>query len=537
MSDTQRRDPHRERLEILLDSGPLGAYLARAGVIEADPSEPLVAEYHALHAAGELDAEATFEDFWRAARLNGRPVSAGVERLVGDSVRARAAADLTEAWPQVPAAERERVALVRDALLDPSVTSVFLGLFHAPLVASLKAASEVRAQQMDRDDGNYVALSAALRTRMAGRDGFGGSDPEAADASAPLAGTLEARALSEPIPSAPTALAEAEYLSVRAVLTNEGEAWAALKHGGAAAEAWIMRSIESAYVLDERMIRCVDVLLSLNPARALRIAGGLFRTDEAAGGADSTSTPRAELYRALLDMVLARSEAEVLPLLIFIMEPQGKLRADRETAASLRALIRESGWFRKVRRMLRRLQAGEPVLVPAGVDFEGFVRSELSRLGYTEGTPDPEVLTAIRTRWLHAMHEDLLYHSPADIPEVSFAEALGEAGESERNPGDIVTDRTTDDPDWILKPADGDPEGKPRIVRAYDAQSAVYEAAGLGRVQQRQLDMTVRDLVMRAARSWNENERERAVLLMSAARGLSADHPAVAALSELVSTT
>jgi hypothetical protein len=46
--------------------------------------------------------------------------------------------------------------------------------------------------------------------------------------------------------------------------------------------------------------------------------------------------------------------------------------------------------------------------------------------------------------------------------------------------------------------------------------------------------MTVRDLVMRAARSWNESERERAQLLMAAARGLSADHAAVAVLSELV---
>lgn len=534
MSDTQQRNPERERLEILLDSAPLSAYLSRAAMLEADPSEPLVAEYHALHAAGELDAEATFEDFWRAARVNGRPVSAGAERLLGDTLRARAAADLTEAWPQVPAAERERVAIVRDALLDPSVTAVFLGLLHAPLVACLKAASEARAQQMQRDDGNLLALSSALRARMAGGEASRGTDAETPDAHAPLAGTIEARALSQPVPSAPTTLAEAEYLTVRAALTNEDEAWSALKHGGAAAEAWIMRSVESAYVLDERMIRCVDVLLSLNPARALRIAGGLFRSDEAGSDTGDASGPSAELYSRLLEMILARDEAEVLPLLIFIMEPQGKLRPGREVAASLRSLIRESAWFRKVRRMLRRLQAGEPVLVPAGVDFEGFARSELSRLGYTEGAPDPQVLTAIRTRWLGAMHEDLLYHSPADIPEVSFADALGEVSEAERNPGDIVTDRTTDDPDWILKPADGDPEGSPRIVRAYDAQSAVYEKAGLGRVQQRQLDMTVRDLVMRAARSWNEDERERAKLLMAAARGLSGDHAAVAVLSEIV---
>ncbi len=513
MSDTQQPNPERQRLETLLDSAPLREYLSRAARIDADPSEPLVAEFCGLRESGELGVDAMFEDFWRAARLNGRPVSAGVERLLNEAVRAQAAADLTAAWTDIPAADRDRASVVRDGLLDPSVSAVFLGLLHGPVVEGLARAADERSGQLRLDNDNLCACAEAVRTHT---------------------DRVEGKALNIAIPTEPTTLAEAEYVLARALRTDENEAWAALARGGASCEAWIMREVEGDYTLDGRMLRLIEALLQLNPARALRIAGGLFRIDEAGGVDQDTNPEQAARYADLLTMILARNEPEVLPLLIFIMEPQGNLRPDRETAANLRRLIRESSWFRKVRRMLRRLQAGEPVLVPAGVDFEGFARSELSRLGYTDTSPDPQVLTGIRERWLHAMHEDLLYHSPSDIPEVSFADALGEISDTDRNAGDIVSEKTTTDPDWILKPADNDPDGTPRIVRAYQAQQAVYSSAGLDRVQHRQLDMTVRDLVMRSARSHTSGETARAILLMEAARGLSPEHAAVTALSPLI---
>ncbi|TVQ27722.1 MAG: hypothetical protein EA383_02025 [Spirochaetaceae bacterium] len=525
-SQTQAQNQERQRLELMLDSARYSRYLTRAAEISADPAEPLVAEFHALLQAGEFGQDAAFEDFWRAARVHGRPVSAGAERLISDVVRARAAADLTEAWPEVPAADRDEVTVVRDALLDPSVSAVFCGLLHAPLLAALAEAAKQREQLLGRDDDNPIAMSGALRDYMVQR--------QTAGTESPLPGTPAARALSRELPAAPVSLADAEYLTVRAILTDEDAVWESLKKSGPAAEAWIMRSVEGDYVLDDRMIRFLEVLFAVHPARALRIAGGLFRSDEAGEDSGEPDAGLQERYRKLLGMILSRQESEVLPLLIFIMEPQGKLRPDRETAAALRGMIRESAWFRRVRRLLRRLQAGEPVLVPAGVDFEGFARSELSRMGHGDGTPDPQVLTGIRTRWIHAMHEDLLYSSPNDIPEVSFAEALGEISEADRNAGDIVTEKTTDDPDWILKPAEGNDRRTPRLVLAYEAQASVYEAAGLGRVQQRQLDMTVRDLAARAARSLNDGETDRARLLIEAARGLSPEHPAVSAIKELI---
>ncbi len=488
-------DAERKRLERLLDSRSLAKLLGDELVGSIDPATPLADVIVRLSEIDDaIDPESTewgLDTLWRAARTHSVPITAAVAHVLDDSVRAEALRRLLDRWPQVPKSDRESAGMLRDALADPDTPAVFLGALHPALIRSARAAAVERLS----------------------RGAAGGDHGEAGDAELPEAGS---------------SVAECEALVRGLETADTGEAYqiiARLAGGGDDAVAWLVYESERDYTLSEAMLRRLRTLLRLDPARGVRLAGGLFRSDD---GPSEVGPEEIERYVDLLDLLLESGLPEIYPLLVFIFEPAGKLRLPREAAGRLRERIRAHSVYRRVRRLLRKLQNGEPVLVPSGVDFERFVRAELQRLGYQSGTPDPQVIADIRGRWIHAMHEDLLYLSPADVPEISFDEALGERSEGV-SVSSHVESQSESDPDWILKPAsDG---STPRIVSAYRAQEAAYREAGLERLHRRQLQFTVRDLVVRGARLLTEEDGDRVGLYASAAVELDANDPFAAALA------
>ncbi len=494
-------DGERQRLERLLDSRSLAKVLGDELIGSIDPATP-IADVIVRLAAVDDEIDPASEDWgldtlWRAARAHSIPITAAVAHVLDDSVRGEALRRLLDRWSQVPKSDRELAGTLRDALADPDTPAIFLGALHPALVRAARGAAVERSSQ-----------SVAGPQRVAG-------DVREEDAEAKL-----------PRTAATPAECEALVRGLESVDTGEAyQAIARLADGGADAVAWLVYESERDFTLSEAMLHRLRALLRLDPARGVRLAGGLFRSDDGVSELDSEEIER---YIELLDLLLDSGLPEVYPLLVFVFEPAGKLRLPREAAGRLRERIRAHDAFRVVRRLLRKLQHGEPVLVPSGVDFERFVGAELQRLGYRSGSPDPQVIADIRTRWIHAMHEDLLYLSPADVPEISFDEALGERSEGE-SVSSHVESQSQEDPDWILKAAaEG---GRPRIVSAYNAQEAAYREAGLERLHRRQLQFTVRDLVVRGARLLSEGDGERAELYARAAAELDSSDPFAAALA------
>lgn len=488
-------DAERQRLERLLDSSSLASVLGDDIVGAIDPSAPIA---DVILRLAEVDSEidpATdgwgMDTLWRAARTHSVPITAAVAHVIDESVRAEALHRLIDGWRRVPKPDRNLAAALRDALIDPDTPAIFLGALHPALVEAARGAAAERSSRPPPGGGRADA----------------GGTPFPGNAATP-------------------AKCEALVRSLETAGTGEAyQAIARLGEGGADAVAWLVYECERDYRLSEAMLRRLRALLRLEPTRGVRLAGGLFRSGDGAAEADRDEIER---YAELLELLLDSGLPEIYPLLVFIFEPAGKLRVPREAAARLRERIRAHDVFRVVRRLLRKLQHGEPVLVPSGVDFERFVGAELQRLGYRSGSPDPQVIADIRTRWIHAMHEDLLYLSPADVPEVSFGEALGERSEGE-SVSSHVESQSQEDPDWILKQSS---EGaRPRIVAAYSAQEAAYRDAGLERLHRRQLQFTVRDLVVRGGRLLTEGDGERAALYARAAAELDPDDPFAAALA------
>ncbi len=494
-SEDNSGDGERQRLERLLDSRSLAKVLGDELIGSIDPATPIVDVIVRLSAVDD-DIDPASEDWgldtlWRAARTHSIPITAAVAHVLDESVRAEALRRLLDRWSQVPQSDLEPAGTLRDALADPDTPAIFLGALYPALVRAARGAAVERSSE-----------------RVAG-------DVRDEKAGAKLPGT-----------AATPADCEALVRGLESVDTGEAyQAIARLADGGADAVAWLVYESERDFTLSEAMVHRLRALLRLDPARGVRLAGGLFRSDDGVSELDSEEIER---YIDLLDLLLDSGLPEVHPLLVFIFEPAGKLRLPREAAGRLRERIRAHDAFRVVRRLLRKLQHGEPVLVPSGVDFERFVGAELQRLGYRSGSPDPHVIADIRTRWIHAMHEDLLYLSPADVPEISFDEALGERSEGE-SVSSHVESQSQEDPDWILKPTSGG--GTPRIVSAYRAQEAAYREAGLERLHRRQLQFTVRDLVVRGARLLTEGDGERVELYARAAVELDVNDPFAAALA------
>ncbi|MFW5994470.1 MAG: hypothetical protein ACOCRN_00015 [Spirochaetia bacterium] len=493
----------RERLETLLDSGRLSAVLGDDTLPRLDACSPLAALVAALSdSSEEVDIHTdslSMETLWRAARGRGLPVSTAVTHAIHDEVRARAFGRLLERWEQVPAADRRGTAAALVAALpDPDTPALFLGALQKPLMKVARDAA------IERERGILGAPS--------------GTESAAASDSVALPDSADS-------PRACETLVEALETA------DTGQAYqiiSRLAAGGADAIAWLTYASERDYALSRAMIHRLRALMRLDISRAVRLAGGLFRADEHRGDVSEDIKP---LYAELLDLLLESGAPEIYPLLVFIFEPGGQMALPREEASQLRERIRGSSAFRSVRRFLRRLQRGEPVLVPSGTEFEDFVNAELRRLGYTSGSPDPQVIVDVRTRWQQAMHEDLLYLRPVDIPEVSLEDILGEpqAGESI---GKHVEQQSSEDPEWILKPAEG--EELPRIVEVYRRQESVYREAGLTRLHERQRQFTVRDLVVRGARAFTEHGGEGASRYASAAAGLDPADPFAVAFHALV---
>lgn len=478
----------REHLETLIESHDLAAYIGEKVLSRVDPCSPisaLVAELAERSDDLSLDDSGLdMERVWRAARENGLPLSVAVSHAVCDPVRAAAFSGILDRWAEIPAADRARVGTVRDAMVDPDTQAIFLGILHAQLVdAARRAAAERTAslgQELPQSAGNACDCEQLVR------------------------GLEEA---------------------------DTGEAFgiiARLADGGDDAVAWLTYTAERDYRLSTPMLHRIRALMRLDIGRAVRLASGLFRSDEHRGEPDEDVLP---VYDDVLDLLLESKAPEVMPLLVFLFEPGGKLIVSREHAGRLRERVRSAPQFRTVRRLLRRLQRGEPVLVPAGVDFERFVGAELRRLGYESGTTDPQVLVDIRRRWQEAMHEGLHYHRPADIPELSFDEILG-APEPGTSVGSYVEKQSEDDPEWIVKPVDEG--GEPRIVAAYSEQERVYREAGLERLHEHQVKFTARDLIVRGAWALADGETDRASLYACASRALAPEDPFAAALAERV---
>lgn len=487
----------RERLEMLLDSARLSNVIGNDVVPPLDAHSPLASLVAVLSDSSEdIDINAaalSMEVLWRAARSHGLPISTAVTHAVGDEVRARAFGRLLERWGKVAAADRRgTAAALLAALPDPDTPALFLGALQPQLMRVAQDAA------VERERGI-----------LGGRqEADSGSLPDAADSPASCERLVEALETAD---------------------TGRGyQIISRLATGGADAVAWLTYACERDYRISRGMIHRLRALMRLDMARAVRLAGGLFRADEHRGEVSEDELP---LYSELLDLLLDSEAPEIYPLLVFIFEPGGQMILPRDHAGRLRERIRASSTFRGIRRILRRLQHGEPVLVPSGVEFEGFVNAELKRLGYTSGSPDPQVIVDIRTRWQQAMHEDLLYLRPVDIPEVSLEDILGRprAGESV---GKFVEEQSSEDPQWILKPAG---EGElPRIVEVYRRQQAVYEGAGLTRLHSHQRRFTVRDLVVRGARAFLEDGAEVASRYASAAAGLDSKDPFAAELRRMV---
>ncbi len=505
----------REQLETLIESHDLTRYIGEDVMPRIDSCSPIAALLAELSERNEDisldDSTLDMERIWRAAREQGLPLSVAVSHAVSSAVRATAFGNILDRWSAIPAADKARAGTVRDALVDPDTQAIFLGILHDPLTNAARRAAGERAGAGD---------SAGISASSAGEPPADQSPTDSHAQESDLG-----------LPQSADSACDCERLVRGLEQADTGTAFqiiARLAEGGDSATAWLTYMSERDYRLTPTMLYRLRALMRLDLGRAIRLASGLFRSDEHRGDPDESDMP---LYTELLDLLLESEAPEVMPLLVFLFEPGGKLVVPREHAGALRERVRSSSQFRTVRRLLRRLQRGEPVLVPAGVDFERFVGAELRRLGYESGTPDPQVLVDIRKRWQEAMHEGLQYRRPVDIPELSFDEILG-TPEPGTSVGSYVEKQSEDDPDWIVKPAEEG--GEPRIVAAYSEQERVYREAGLERLHDHQLKFTARDLIVRGAWALADGEEARAKLYAEASRLLLPEDPFAAELSRRV---
>ncbi|MFP4644757.1 MAG: hypothetical protein ACLFM0_10410 [Spirochaetales bacterium] len=536
----------RDHLETLIESHDLADYIGDDVLPALDPCSPVAALFAELAERSDDvsldDSSLDMERIWRAARENGLPLSAAVSHAISDTVRARAFGRILDRWQAIPAGEKARAGTVRDALVDPDTQAIFLGILHRGLVADARRAAGERAAGIAPERATGERAEGIAPEQAAGEraEGIRASDAENAGVAGQTGvglqnessgGPHEAgeRSLGEAVPQSADTLCDCERLVLGLENAETGVAFqiiARLADGGDDAVAWLTYVSERDYRVNTAMVHRIRALMRLDTGRAVRLASGLFRSDEHRGEPDESVLP---LYNDLLDLLLDSGAPEVMPLLVFLFEPGGKLVVSRERAGTLRERVRQTPQFRTVRRLLRRLQRGEPVLVPAGVDFERFVGAELRRLGYESGTPDPQVLVDIRKRWQEAMHEGLQYRRPVDIPDLSFDDILG-TPEPGTSVGSFVEKQSENDPDWIVKPAEDG--GEPRIVAAYAEQERVYGEAGLQRLHDHQVRFTARDLVVRGAWSLADGEVDRASLYARSSRLLDPGDPFAAALVE-----
>jgi len=538
-------DGERRFVDYLLDSARLPVDIP-ADLFRLDPADPLVAEALDLytHQPGDGGLESmSFDELAKRLREQSVPLAPAIERLLTEERRAEVYRRLLEARPDLAAADKPTADATLYALAGVDHPPAVLGILHEPLMRALRRAAELRL-------AHYEAVPPQEKEAAGGAaEGGGRADggrTVGAHTGDPVEGVDYRAAWSRLVAQAerirregareedaglvgqdaPDALVTGE-LAVRLFLADVCNELEELAAGREQVAPWIAHTLERRRELDRKRERLVRTLAEQDSVQAVRICVADFH--RAADAPEQAKEPEG-YYKRALEFLLSQEDPERLPLLVLLTESAEKLGFPRETAHALRSSIQVWRGFPDVRRKLRRLQSGEPVVVPADVDFDEFCRAELSRRGYAEDDRDPQVLGAIRSSWHEAMHEASFYLSPRDIPALDLSEVLGESG----NYGSVVEAHTAADPDWLIRPTDESEGGPSRLAQVYEEQARRWTTPALQRLHRKQVRMAVADMVRRATELLFDGERERAGRFVAVAEELFPDLPLVRTVRKLI---